>query len=78
MTEDQDINRHFSGRCYRMLSGLFGLFLTVLGIYVVFFGVVDPLVRTGLGLVIAALGAETLWSAVRSRQSWLARLGPFI
>ena len=78
MTDKQDINRYFSGSIYRILSGLFGVFLTAVGIYVVFFGVVEPLIRVGLGLLIAVLGAETIWSAIRSRQSWLARLGPFI
>lgn len=78
MSDDQGINRYFSGSIYRVLSGLFGLFLTVLGIYVVFFGVVDIFIRIGLGLLIAALGSETVWSAVRSKQSWLAKLGPFI
>lgn len=77
MRDDQDINRYFSGSIYRLLSGLFGLFLTVLGIYVVFFGVVDLFIRIGLGLFIAALGAETVWSSIQSRQSWLAKLGPF-
>ena len=78
MTDQQDIDRHFSGSIYRVLSGMFGLFLTAVGIYVVFFGVVDPPLRVGLGVLIAALGAETVWSAIRSKQSWLARLGPFI
>ncbi len=76
MKDDQDINRYFRGRIHRVLSGLFGLFLTCLGIYVVFFGVVDPLIRIGAGLIITLLGAETVWSAIQSKQSWLAKLGP--
>ena len=31
MTDDPDLNRWFSGRIYRALSGLFGIFLTGLG-----------------------------------------------
>ncbi len=77
MTDDPDLNRWFSGRIYRALSGLFGIFLTGLGVYVVFFGVVDPLIRVVLGLIITVLGAETLWSAIQSKQAWLAKLGPF-
>lgn len=76
MKDDQDINRYFRGRIYRVLSALFGLFLTCLGFYVVFFGVVDPLIRIGAGLIITLLGAETVWSAIQSKQSWLAKLGP--
>lgn len=77
MKDEQDINRYFSGRIYRVLSGLFGIFLTVVGVYVVFFGVVEPLLRIVIGLVIALLGAETVWAAIQSKQSWLAKLGPF-
>lgn len=78
MADDPDIDRYFSGSVYRVLSGVFGLFLVGVGICVVFFGVVGPLARIGLGLLIALLGAETVWSAIQSRQSWLAKLGPFV
>ena len=78
MAGDQDINRYFSGTIYRVLSGLFGLFLIGVGIYAIFFGVVGLFARVSVGLVITVLGAETLWSSVQSKQSWLAKLGPFI
>lgn len=77
MKDDPDVQRYFSGSIYRVLSGLFGIFLTGLGVYVVFFGVVDLLIRVGAGLLITLLGVDTVWCAIRSRQSWLARLGPF-
>jgi hypothetical protein len=78
MKDDQDINRYFSGPIYRILSGLFGVFLVALGIGVIFFGVVSLPIRIGAGLLITLLGAETLWSAIQAKQSWLAKLGPFI
>ena len=78
MKQDQNTNRYFSGSVYRLLSGLFGVFLLILGIYAVFFGVVDLPIRIVLGVLIAVLGAETIWSAIQSRQSWLAQLGPFL
>lgn len=78
MKDDQDINRYFSGSVYRFLSRLFGLFLVAVGVYVIFFGVVSLPIRISMGLLITVLGAETLWSAIQSRQSWLAKLGPFI
>ncbi|HET7562389.1 MAG TPA: hypothetical protein VFJ87_08435 [Rhodanobacteraceae bacterium] len=78
MNGDQDINRYFSGPVYRIFSGLFGVFLVALGIGVIFFGVVSLPIRIGAGLLITLLGAETLWSAIQSKQSWLAKLGPFI
>ena len=36
MTDSKRTNHYFSGGIYRVLSGLFGLFLTGLGIYVIF------------------------------------------
>ena len=77
MKNEPDIDRYFSGTVYRLLSGLFGIFLVVVGIYAVFFGVVDLSIHIALGLLIAVLGAETVWAAVQARQSWLAQLGPF-
>lgn len=77
MKDDQNINRYFGGSFYRIFSGLFGLFLTGLGVYVVFFGVVGPLARISVGLLIALLGADAVWSAIQSKQSWLAKLAPF-
>lgn len=67
----------YSGRVYRALSGLFGLFLTGIGIYVIFYGVVSPSVRISMGFLIALLGAETVYSVVKSRPSWLAKIGSF-
>lgn len=78
MADDQDVDRYFSGTIYRILSALFGLFLVSVGVYAIFFGVVGPFARVSLGLAITVLGAETLWSSVQSKQSWLAKLAPFI
>lgn len=77
MKHEPDIDRYFGGTVYRLLSGLFGIFLVVVGIYAVFLGVVDLSIRIALGLLIAVLGAEAVWAAVQARQSWLAQLGPF-
>lgn len=77
MTDHQGINRYYSGAVYRIFSLLFGLFLTGVGIYVVFFGVVDPLIRMFLGFLITLFGVNTVWSAIQARASWLAKLGPF-
>lgn len=77
MTDEEITSRYYSGTIYRTVSGLFGLFLACLGIYVVFFGIVELLYRVGAGSLIALLGANAVWAALHSRQSWLARLGPF-
>ena len=77
MKNDKDMNRYFSGSIYRLLSGLFGLFLTAVGIYVIFFGVIDPILRLVIGLLITLLGLESIWASVQSKQSWLAKFGPF-
>ena len=78
MADDQDIKRYFRGTIYRVLSALFGLFLIAVGLYAIFFGVVGLFARVSIGLAITVLGAETVWSSVKSKQSWLAQLAPFI
>lgn len=78
MAQDHDINRYYRGPIYRVLSGLFGVFLIAIGIYAIFFGVVGVLMRVSLGLLITLLGTDALWSALRSKQAWITRLGPFI
>lgn len=77
MKQNQDTQPYFSGRVYRWFSGLFGAFLVVVGIYAMFFGVVSPVARISVGLLIAVLGAESIWAGINARQSWLAKLGPF-
>ena len=47
-------------------------------IFVVFFGVVDPLICIAAGLGIALVGANALLAAIQAKASWLYNLGPFI
>lgn len=78
MTDKHNIKRYYTGCVYRVLCAAFGLFLVVVGIYVMFFGVVDPLICIAMGLGIAVIGANTLWAAIQAKASWLFKLGPFI
>lgn len=78
MTDRQDTDRYYAGGVYRIVWGVSGLLFAGLGICVVFFGVVDLPVRIGAGILITLLGANAVWSAVQSRQSWLAKIVPFI
>lgn len=78
MSQDQNINRYYRGRIYRVLSGLFGVFLVAVGIYVMFFGVVGVLMRISVGLLITLLGVDAVWSAMRSKQAWIIQLGPLV
>ena len=74
MTEKTDPHRYHSGTVYRAVYGFVGLLLAGLGVYVVFFGVVEPLYRIGAGSLIALLGLNAVWSSLQSQPSWLARL----
>jgi len=69
-------NPYYTRSAYRLVSFVFGLFLTGVGIYAVFIDLVDPSLRTGAGLLITMLGANLAWSAVQSKISWLSKLGP--
>ena len=76
MTDPKNASPYYEGRLYRFFSALFGLFLTGVGIYAVFFGAADSLLRVMVGLLIALLGANMLWSAIQSKVSWLSKIGP--
>ena len=78
MKQNKNIDHYFSGPIYRIFSGLFGVFLIVVGIAVLFIGVVAPILKLVFGIIIILLGAESVWAAIHSKQSWLAKLGPFI
>lgn len=78
MTKKTDPQRYYSGTVYRAVYGFVGLLLAGLGVYVVFFGVVEPLYRIGAGTLMALLGVNAGWSALHSKPSWLARLVLFI
>ena len=75
--QNKNIDHYFSGPIYRIFSGLSGIFLIVVGIAVFFVGVVAPILKLIFGVIIILLGAESVWSAIHSKQSWLAKLGPF-
>ncbi len=78
MKQNKNIDHYFSGSIYRIFSGLFGIFLIVVGIAVLFVGVIAPILKLIFGIIIILLGAESVWAAIHAKQSWLAKLGPFI
>ena len=77
MKQNKNIDHYFSGPIYRIFSGLFGIFLIVVGIAVLFVSVVAPILKLIFGVIIILLGAESVWAAIHSKQSWFAKLGPF-
>lgn len=78
MTPSPKSAAYYSGRIYRIIWGVSGFLLTILGIYIVFYGVVDLLIRIVAGALITVLGVNAVWSAIQSKQSWLAVLVLFI
>jgi small neutral amino acid transporter SnatA (MarC family) len=76
MTDRKNVNPYYSRGLYRVVTGIFGLFLAGVGIYVAFFGVVDPVFRFGGGLLFALIGGNAVWSAIQSKESWLSTIGP--
>ena len=74
MTDHQGINPYHSGRVYRIVWAVFGLLLAGLGIYIVFFGIVDLPMRIGAGLLITLLGANAVSPSIQSKPSWPAKI----
>ena len=69
------MNKYYANCVYRLVSGAFGLFLGCIGIYGIFLGVPDLLLRAPVGFIFALLGINMLWSAMVSRECWLVKLG---
>lgn len=63
-------------RFERWLAGLLGGLLLVSGAAaIVMFPVMDPL-RSLVGAVLAALGANALYGALAGKRPWISRIGP--
>lgn len=77
MTEKQDPNPYYGRTSYRVIQGTVGAIVCAIGIYALFFGVVGPLGRIGVGGVFAILGGEAVWASIQSRTSWLSSVSLF-
>jgi hypothetical protein len=60
----------------RSFSVVFGVFLVGVGVYVALLGGVPWYGSALAAIVLIALGGNLVYSAVRSRRSWLSRIGP--
>lgn len=78
MTERKNASSYVRGAVYRIVWGSAGLLCLGLAICIVFYGVVGLSVRVGVGALLVVLGVDAVWSALHSKESWLARIFPFI
>ncbi len=78
MTGRQRNNPYYAGGVYRAVWGAAGLLFVAFGLFVVLYGVVGLPIRIGAGLLIILLGAEAIWSTLKSKQSYLAKMFLFI
>lgn len=76
MTDQRASQPFYAGRMYRLLTAVFGLFLTGVGFYVFLFADTSPVVRLLGGSVLVMLGYNMVSSACQAKESWLSRLGP--
>lgn len=67
---------YYSRSTYRFATGLFGLFLVGVGIFVLLRATTTAIVRVSGGLVLVLLGGNMVLCAYRGKESWLSRLGP--
>ena len=76
MTDHTNANPYYRRGVYRLVTGVFGLFLVGVGICAASFGVGDPFFRIGAGLLIALFGINAVWTAIQAKASWLSKIGP--
>lgn len=74
---DRDADAPYWARTtFRLFSAAFGAFLAAVGVYVALASEASPLARYAGAFVLVLVGGNLVVSAIRARQSWLARLGP--
>ena len=67
---------YFARKPYRTLTGLFGLLLMAIGMFAIFVGGDQILLRVAVGVCILALGCNAVVAAWRAKEPWIARIGP--
>ena len=67
---------YYARSTYRLVTGLFGLFLVGVGFFVLLRATTTAAIRVSGGLVLVLLGGNMVLSAYRGKESWLSRLGP--
>lgn len=72
---DRKQESHLANRTYRVVGAIFGLLVTLSGLYVLLDGPWDALRILGAALLLA-MGINLLAASWRGRASWLSRIGP--
>jgi len=77
MKDQGDSQPFYARRGHRIFSGIFGVFLTSVGLYG-FCNAAIPLswLQLLVGIIFILLGGNMAWSAYKSKQSWLSKIGP--
>ena len=60
----------------RVFAGLFGVLLLGIGIYAAFLPAVDPLWGYIGGVLLAVLGGNAIYAALRDKRPWIFLIGP--
>ena len=66
---------YFSRLWFRVATFAIGLLFSCVGIYILI-AVPSKISSVILGLILTVLGVESIVAAVRSKLSWLAKVGP--
>lgn len=76
MKDQRDTMPFYAKRTYRLLSGVFGAFLTAVGLFILLF--TGPLTALSVvaGIALVFLGGNMAIAAYCGKESWLSRLGP--
>ncbi|MDP2134247.1 MAG: hypothetical protein Q8J99_11600 [Sulfuritalea sp.] len=76
MTDPHPSQPFHTGKVYRLLTAGFGLFLSGVGLYAIFFADTATAVRYAGGAVLVLAAYNMVSAACRAKESWLSRLGP--
>ena len=76
MTDPRRRKAFYTGTIYRVLVAVFGLFLTGIGVYGIFFAETSAMLRIPGGIAFVLMGCNALYSSYNSKESWISKVGP--
>ncbi len=76
MTDPIHAEPFYARKYYRLIAGVFGIFLVGVGAYVLLGGGTSAALRWLGGIALVLLGGNMAYSAMNSRESWISKVGP--
>lgn len=76
LNDQRESSPFYAKPVYRLVSGAFGVLLIGVGLYALILAGPLTVLSAAGGLLLVAVGGNTLASAFANKESWLSKIGP--